>query len=85
MLHGLTLKRAVLAEHDAERAWAELESLKPEKPKIARSFTEAFQCKKRQYGSESAAIQASKSLGHTMRTYQCPTCHKWHTTKRDYQ
>lgn len=84
MLHSMTEKRAALAENDAERAWSELEAMAPEKPAVARSFAEAFKCPKRPFGSETAALRASATNGHTVRAYQCPACKKWHITKKDF-
>lgn len=84
MLHGITVRRAVLAENDAERAWSELEATAPEKPTVARSFTEAFKCRKRPFGSENAAMRANQTNGHTIRAYVCPACRQWHVTKKDY-
>jgi hypothetical protein len=80
-----------LAERDCERQAAEIEALRhkptrsPAKPKPQL----AAPCGKRWYRSEAAAREASRTLGHTVRTYRCPDCstdHQpiYHITKRDF-
>lgn len=50
----------------------------------APNYTICSVTSKRSYASERAALEASKSLPHKLRTYRCDMCRGWHVTKEHH-